>query len=73
MYIVEVAMLARAYQKEPTKSVVKTFVVRDPEAGKTTLVKALEIESEGLSRIARRFVRVSGIDQKTAGIIPHNI
>ena len=73
VYIHYGSKLAPAYQKQPTKSVVKTFVVGDPEAGKTTLVKALEIESEGLSRIARRFVKVSGIDQKTAGIIPHNI
>ena len=73
VYIHYGSELAPAYQKQPTKSVVKTFVVGDPEAGKTTLVKALEIESEGLSRIARRFVKVSGIDQKTAGIIPHNI
>ena len=62
-----------SYEKKPTKSVVKTFVVGDPEAGKTTLVKALETESRGLSRITRMFVKVSGIDQKTAGIIPHNM
>ena len=73
VYVHYGSKLAPAYQKQPTKSVVKTFVVGDPEAGKTTLVKALEIESEGLSRIARRFVKVSGIDQNTAGIIPHNI
>ena len=73
VYVHSGRKLASAYQKQPTKSVVKTFVVGDPEAGKTTLVKALEIESEGFTRIARRFVRVSGIDQKTAGIIPHNI
>ena len=73
VYVHYGSMLAPTYQKQPTKSIVKTFVVGDPEAGKSTLVKALEIESEGLSRITHRFVKVSGIDQKTAGIIPHTI
>ena len=59
--------------KQQAKSVVKTFVVGDPEAGKTTLVKALETKSAGIYRIIGRIVKVSGIDQRTAGIIPHNI
>ena len=59
--------------KQRAKSVVKTFVVGDPEAGKTTLVKALETQSAGFYRIIDRFVKVSGIDQRTAGIIPHSI
>ena len=59
--------------KQQAKPVVKTFVVGDPEAGKTTLVKALETQSAGFYRIIDRFVKVSGIDQRTAGIIPHSI
>ena len=73
VYVHYRSMLSPTYQKQPTKSIVKTFVVGDPEAGKSTLVKALENESGGLSRIVSYFVKVSGIDQKTAGIIPHNI
>ena len=73
VYIHYGSKLAPAYQKQPTTPVVKVFVVGDPGAGKTTLVKAMEIESEGFFRIVRRFVKVSGIDQKTAGIVPHNI
>ena len=59
--------------KQQAKPVVTTFVVGDPEAGKTTLVKALETQSEGFYRIIDRFVKVSGIDQRRAGIIPHRI
>ena len=52
---------------------VKTFTVGDPGAGKSTLVKALEKEGNGLSRITGWLTKVSGVDQKTAGIIPHKI
>ena len=56
--------------KRPTESAVKTFTVGDPGAGKTTLVKALEKEGKWFSG---RLIKVSGVDKKTAGIIPHEI
>ena len=59
--------------KEPAKQAAKAFVVGDPSSGKSTLTKALETESKGLSLIANRVSKVSGVDQKTAGIVPHDI
>ena len=57
----------------PTQPAVKTFVVGDPGAGKSSLTKALGTESKkGLSYIANRLSKVSGVDQNTAGIIPHD-
>ena len=65
--------LPKHSQKQPKDATVKTFTVGDPGAGKTTLLKALEKEGKGLYRITNRLMKVSGIDQKTAGIIPHSI
>ena len=45
----------------------------DPGAGKSTLTKALETESKGLSSLKNRVLKVSDVDQKTAGIVPHDI
>ena len=56
--------------KRPTESAVKTFTVGNPGAGKTTLVRALEKEGNWFSG---RLIKVSGVDEKTAGIIPHKI
>ena len=52
---------------------IKAFIVGDPGAGKSTLTKALETESKGLSYITNWFSKVSDVDQKTAGIVPHDI
>ena len=52
---------------------IKAFIVGDPGAGKSTLTKALETESKGLSSITNRLKKVSDVDQKTAGIVPHDI
>ena len=52
---------------------IKAFIVGDPGAGKSTLTKALETESKGLSFITNRVKKVSDVDQKTAGIVPHDI
>ena len=53
---------------------VKTFMLGHPGAGKSTLTKALPIESGGvLSRIAHHLLKVSGVEQQTAGIIPHEV
>ena len=59
--------------KQPTESAVKIFTVGDHGAGKSTLVKALEKEGSGFSRIAGRLKKVTGVDEKTAGIIPHKV
>ena len=56
--------------KEPLKPPVKIFVVGDPSVGKSTLTAALQKE---LPLLARTFAnkRVSGVDEKTAGVVPH--
>ena len=59
--------------KQPTESAVKIFTVGDHGAGKSTLVKALEKEGSGFSRIAGWLTKVTGVDEKTAGIIPHKV
>ena len=58
---------------EPPQAAVKVFVVGEPGSGKSTLVKALETESKGLSALASRLSKVSGVDVMTAGIVPHDI
>ena len=57
-------------QKQPTDMAIKMFVVGNPDAGKSTLVKS--IEKEG-SRLVNQLTKVKGVDVKTAGIIPHEI
>ena len=49
------------------------FVLGNPGAGKSTFVKALSTEGQGFSRIKHQFTKVRGVDEKTAGIIPHDI
>jgi len=56
--------------KCPAPQVVKTFVVGDPGTGKSTLTKSLQTESNMLSYLANRMSKVSGVDQKTMGIVP---
>ena len=57
-------------RKQPPESVVKVFTVGDHGAGKSTLVKALENEDYWFSGWLKK---VTGIDEKTAGIIPHKL
>ena len=52
---------------------IKAFIMGDPGTGKSTLTKALETESKGLSSLTNRVLKVSDVDQKTAGIVPHDI
>ena len=59
--------------KQPPQPAVKIFTVGDHGAGKSTLVKALEKEGSGLSRVAGRLKKVTGVDRNTAGIIPHKL
>ena len=52
---------------------VKMFVLGNPGAGKSTFAKALSTEGQGFSRIRHQFTKVRDVDEKTAGIIPHDI
>ena len=56
--------------KQPPESAVKIFTVGDHGAGKSTLVKAMEDEDFWFSG---RLLKVKGVDEKTAGIIPHKL
>ena len=57
---------------EPIKPPVKMFVVGNPSVGKSTLTEALK---KTLNFVARLFTsgKVSGVEKKTVGIIPHEI
>ena len=57
---------------EPIKPPVKIFVVGNPSVGKSTLTAALK---KTLNFVARWFTsgKVSGVEKKTVGIIPHKI
>ena len=57
----------------PTDMAIKMFVLGNPGAGKSTFVKALSTEGQGFSRIKHQFTKVRNVDEKTAGIIPHDI
>ena len=54
-------------------AVVKIFAVGNPGAGKSTLTRSISQESRGMDRVLNRFSKVSGVDEKTAGIIPHDL
>ena len=57
---------------EPIKPPVKMFIVGNPSVGKSTLTAALK---KKLNFVARLFTsgKVSGVEKKTVGIIPHEI
>ena len=57
---------------KPIKPPVKMFVVGNPSVGKSTLTEALK---KTLNFVARLFTsgKVSGVEKKTVGIIPHEI
>ena len=58
----------------PTDMAIKMFVLGNPGAGKSTFVKALSTEGHSFrSRIKHQFTKVRDVDEKTAGIIPHDI
>ena len=57
----------------PTDMAIKMFVLGNPGAGKSTFVKAFSTEGQGFSRIKHQFTKVRDVDEKTAGIIPHDI
>ena len=59
--------------QESPDAAVNMFVLGDPGAGKSTLVKAVSNEGNALARVKNRFSKVTDVDEKTAGIIPHEI
>ena len=61
---------------QPAESVVNVFVVGDTGAGKSTLTKALKVKAESsgpLSWLVNRTTKVSDVEKKTAGIVPHEL
>ena len=57
--------------KQPLQPAVKVFVVGNPSAGKSTLTAALQKELSLLARAFSTNKKVSGVDEKTAGVIPY--
>ena len=61
-------------QEEPTDMSIKMFILGNPGAGKSTLVKSLKTEGDGmLARFKCRLSKVTDVDERTAGIIPYDI
>ena len=61
------------FRKDLTDMAIKIFVVGDPGTGKSTLVKSIQTEAEGFgSRFLNQISKVKNVDEKTAGIIPHD-
>ena len=52
----------------PLESVVKVFVIGDPKAGKSSLVRAIQSNPGFVSSLFGRFQKVKGVRQQTAGI-----
>ena len=53
---------------------IKMFILGNTGAGKSTLVKSLKTEGDGLLvRIKHRLSKVTDVDERTAGIIPYDI
>ena len=61
------------FENQPADMAVKMFVLGNPGAGKSTLVKSLQTEGAMFSRIKHRFTKVTDVDERTAGIIPYDI
>ena len=60
-------------QGNPTDMAIKMFVVGNPDAGKSTFVKSFSTEGSVFSRLKHQLTKVKDVDEKTAGIIPHDI
>ena len=66
--------LPKQFSKRPAESATKVFTLGYPGAGKSTLTAALKVESGGaMSHLVNRVVKVSGVQLRTAGIVPHSI
>ena len=61
------------FENQPDDMAVKMFILGNPGAGKSTLVKSLQTEGAMFSRIKHRFTKVTDVDERTAGIIPYDI
>ena len=73
-YNMEKCFFPGEFRKDPTDMAIKIFVIGDPGAGKSTLVKSIQTEAEGFgSRLLNQISKVKNVDEKTAGIIPHDI
>ena len=58
----------------PTDMSINMFVLGNIGAGKSTIIKAISTEAQGLSsRLMHRISKVKDVDQKTAGIIPYEL
>ena len=67
------AGLYQRHGKQLPAESVNTFVIGRQGCGKSTLSKALGQQSKGLARLTSRVVKVTGVDEKTAGITPYDI
>ena len=56
---------------KPVQPPVKVFIVGNPSVGKSTLTAALKTKIGFIARIFSG--KVSGVDKKTVGIVPHDI
>ena len=61
------------FENQPADMAVKMFILGNPGAGKSTLVKSLQTEGARFSRVKHRFTKVTDVDERTAGIIPYDI
>ena len=57
--------------KHPPQPVSKVFIVGNPSVGKSTLTAALQKESLRMLELFSTSKKVSGVEEKTAGIIPY--
>ena len=64
-------ILGKHSSKKPLQIPVKLFMVGNPSAGKSTLTKALQKEMTRFVSLVTRSKPVAGVDEKTAGIVPH--
>ncbi len=58
--------------KNPPQPVVKVFIIGNPSVGKSTLTAALKVELSRLAKVFTPTKRIAGVEQGTAGIIPHD-
>ena len=65
--------LPEGYQRKPTESAAKVFIVGKQGMGKSTLTTALKKEGGIMTYVMKRVRQVSGIEINTAGVIPHDI
>ena len=57
----------------PTDAATNMYIVGNPGAGKSTFIKSFSTGGGSIDRIKHRFTKVKDVDEKTAGIIPHDI